>query len=277
MPVLCAHVTPDEIKRLPCRAESLAEAALGDPEGVYTVARTYTRDWVVLFDAHLDRLEDSAQREGLSIKLDRPRLRQALKELVDLGEFPETRMRLTIPYDSPNIVAVTLEKLPRLPESYREEGVKAVSVVFARSHPRVKSNRLEALRAQVRSQMPGDAYEGLITGPRGEILEGLSSNFYAIADGELRTADDFVLHGISRCIVLTVGEGLLPIRLAPVSLSELSSISEAFMSSSSRGILPVVEVDETRVGNGKPGSTTRDLMAAYDAWVHDHREPLWED
>ncbi len=58
MSVICAHITPDDVKRLPCRAESLEEAALDDPKGVYTVARTYHRDQTVLFDAHLDRLEE---------------------------------------------------------------------------------------------------------------------------------------------------------------------------------------------------------------------------
>lgn len=276
MPVLCARITPDDIKRLPCHADSLAEAALADPEGVYTVARTYDQDKVVLFDAHLDRLEDSAEREGLSVHLDRPRIRRVLKDLVQAAGFPETRMRLTVPKDAPDVLSVALERLPPLPDSYRQDGVKAVSVVFARSHPRVKSNRLEGLRAQVRSRMPDYAYEGLITGPRGEILEGLSSNFYAISGGVLRTADTFVLHGISRQIVLAVAEGRLPVQLDPIAQADIPETDEAFMSSSSRGILPVVEINEMRIGNGRPGGVTRELMASYDAWVDSHCEPLWE-
>lgn len=277
MSVLCAHITPDGVKRWPCRVESLAEAALDEPEGVYTVTRTYHRDHMVLFDAHIDRLEDSARREGKPIKLNRQRLRKALEGLVEAAGFPETRLRLTVPHDTSDIVAVILEYLPPLPETYRKQGVKAVSVRFARSHPRVKSNRLEALRAQVRNQMPDDAYEGLITGPRGEILEGLSSNFYTICAGELRTADAFVLHGISRQIVLAVADRQLPVRLHPVTLGDLPTIDEAFMSSSSRGILPVIVVNEIPIGAGKPGAVTTELMAAYDAWVEAHLEPLWQE
>lgn len=277
MSVLCAHITPDDVKRLPCRAASLAQAALSEPEGVYTVARTYHRDQMVLFDAHLDRLEDSARREGTPIELSRARLRQALKELLDAAGFAETRLRLTVPSDTPQIVAVIMERLPDLPEAYTQQGVKVVSVRFARSHPRIKSNRLESLRAQVRSQMPEDAYEGLITGPRGEILEGLSSNFYAVQDGKMLTAEENVLHGISRRIVLEVAEHRLPVDLHPVTLADLPTISEAFMSSSSRGILPVITVNETAIGNGKPGPVTRELMLAYAAWVEDHLEPLWKE
>jgi branched-chain amino acid aminotransferase len=277
MSVLCAHITPDDIKRMPCRAETLAEAALSEPEGVYTVARTYHRDQMVLFDAHLDRLEDSARRGGTPIELNRERLRQALKGLLDAAGFADTRLRLTVPSATPQIVAVIMERLPVLPEAYLLHGVKMVSVRFARSHPRIKSNRLESLRAQVRSQMAEGAYEGLITGPRGEILEGLSSNFYAILEGEMRTADENVLHGISRKIVLEIAEHRVPVDLHPVTIADLLNASEAFMSSSSRGILPVVTVNETTIGSGKPGTMTRELIRAYDEWVEDHLEPLWQE
>jgi branched-chain amino acid aminotransferase len=123
--------------------------------------------------------------------------------------------------------------------------------------------------------MPEGAYEGLITGPKGEILEGLSSNFYAVLDGELRTAEEHVLHGISRRIVLEIAEHRLPVDLQPVTLADLPDASEAFMSSSSRGILPVIAVNDTIIGNGKPGPVTSELVQAYDAWVEDHLEPLW--
>jgi branched-chain amino acid aminotransferase len=275
MPVVCAQITRKDVKRVSCQATSLAEAALSEPEGVYTVARTYHRDQMVLFDAHFDRLEDSGQRAGEAIELDRPRIRRALKELVDASGFPETRLRLTIPSGSPEMVSVAMENLPSLPEAYRQEGVKLVCVRFARSHPKIKSNRLEALRAQVRGQMPEDAYEGLITGPKGEILEGLSSNFYAVVQGELRTAEDEVLHGISRRIVLKIAKPRLPIVLRPAALADLPDTSEAFMSSSSRGILPVVAVDDMRIGTGKPGIVTMELLSAYDGWVEEHLEPLW--
>ncbi len=70
-------------------------------------------------------------------------------------------------------------------------------------------------------------------------------------DGVLRTAEEYVLHGISRQIVLAVAENLIPIRLQPVTMAELPTIAEAFMSSSSRGILPVVAINEAPDGDRK--------------------------
>jgi branched-subunit amino acid aminotransferase/4-amino-4-deoxychorismate lyase len=74
---------------------------------------------------------------------------------------------------------------------------------------------------------------------------------------------------------LEIGEHRLPVDLQPVTLADLPDASEAFMSSSSRGILPVIAVNDTIIGNGKPGPVTSELVQAYDAWVEDHLEPLW--
>jgi branched-chain amino acid aminotransferase len=274
MAVLCARITADDVVRLPCEASSIAEAALDDPVGVYTVARTYKGDQTVLFEAHLDRLEDSARREGIPVVLDRRQLLLSLSDLVREAGFRETRLRLTIPRNDPLVVLATLEPLPPLPEGYRLHGVKAATVRFERSHPMVKSNRLEGVRAQVRRELPDGVYEGLITGSNGELLEGLSSNFYVILDGTLRTADTEVLHGISRRIVLSVADGRLPVVLQPVLVGDLVSVSEAFMSSSSRGIVPVIEIDGMPIGNGVPGPRTAGLIDGYNAWVEANLEPL---
>jgi branched-chain amino acid aminotransferase len=275
MAIVRARITPEELTRLPSRAESLAEAALDDPEGVYTVARTYHGDKMVLFDAHLDRLEDSARGEGIPLELDRDHLRRSLMRLIGEAGFEETRLRLTIPEETPHVVLVTMEALPRLPVAYIRHGVAALTVKFSRSHPRVKSNRLEALRAEVRQTMPEGAYEGLITGPKGEILEGMSSNFYAVMDGALHTAEQDILHGISRQIVLAVAEGWIPITYSPVATDDLPTLSEAFMSSSSRGILPVVTINGIPIGDGEPGEVSIDLIQRYNAWVEAHLERLW--
>ena len=62
-------LSADGIQAAAYRAESLAEAAQYEPEdGVYTVSRTYNTLQVLMLDAHLDRLEDSARQQGLALK-----------------------------------------------------------------------------------------------------------------------------------------------------------------------------------------------------------------
>src|SRR5258708_9939270 len=103
----------------------------------------------------------------------------------------------------------------------------------------------------------------------------MSSNFYAIKDDTLRTAGaDRVLHGIARRILLEVAPGVLPVQFDPIHLNEIDVLQEALLTSSGRGVVPIVEIDGRVIGTGKPGSYTRRLRAAYDAWADAHLDPI---
>src|SRR5690606_40372949 len=70
---------------------SLAEAVRYEPEGVYTVTNTYQTTQVLKFDAHLNRMEDSAMRADISLKIDRRELRRALRQMVEEAGRSEER------------------------------------------------------------------------------------------------------------------------------------------------------------------------------------------
>jgi branched-subunit amino acid aminotransferase/4-amino-4-deoxychorismate lyase len=57
----------------------------------------------------------------------------------------------------------------------------------------------------------------------------------------------------------------------------LPIIDEAFLSSSSRGIVPIVQIDDVRIGDGMPGRLTAQLSMAYDRWVQANLEPICPD
>src|SRR5260370_42005500 len=92
-------VTRQGLLAVPYTAQSLAEAATKEPQGVYTLARTYNRTGALLLDDHLDRLERSAQLLGIALRLDRPALTSALRILIDQSGYAESRFRITIPRD----------------------------------------------------------------------------------------------------------------------------------------------------------------------------------
>ncbi|MCY4525968.1 MAG: aminotransferase class IV, partial [Anaerolineaceae bacterium] len=100
------------------------------------------------------------------------------------------------------------------------------------------------------------------------------SNFYGVLDGELRTAGTDVLAGITRGIVLQLAPDILPVNLSAMLLDDLSRVEEAFLSSSSRGLLPVVRVDEQVIGSGRPGPVTLALVEALERFVEQHLEAL---
>ena len=102
----------------------------------------------------------------------------------------------------------------------------------------------------------------------GRVLEGMTSNFFYMTNGVLQTARRDVLLGVTRQTVIRVARGIgVEVNYSPFKLDQLSTVDEAFITSSSRGIVPVIQIDDVRVGEGHPGGVTKRLMLAYDEYV----------
>jgi len=113
----------------------------------------------------------------------------------------------------------------------------------------------------------------------GNILEGMTSNFFYVGQvvnlRYIGTARDDILLGITRATVLEIAQGRgLEVTYQPLQRNQLSDIPEAFITSSSRGIVPVVKIDDVTIGQGRPGPITKDLMSAYEAYVTEKAEPI---
>ena len=201
-----------------------------------------------------------------------PSLRSGLRQLLEYAGFPETRFRITIPFNDPSTVILAGELLAAMPESLSQNGVPVATCAGSRSLPRAKRNAWLHQRQKIRDSLPPGCYEGLIRNDEGQILEGLSSNFYGIQAGRLLTAEDGILHGITRSIVLELAAKELPVDLHPVATTMIPSLDEAFLTSSSRAVVPIVSIDEHPIGSGLPGSCTRKLADGYRKWVEENLE-----
>jgi branched-chain amino acid aminotransferase len=268
-------LTPDGVQPAPYTASSFADAATSEPPGVYTIGRTYQRDHALLMDDHLNRLEQSARLEGIPATLNRPALRKALHDLIAQSGYSEARYRLTIPRAHPDRVYITLEPFKPVPPDIQANGCRVVSVHRARHNPAAKTTDWYMARQSSRDAFPPGIYEGILVADDGTLLEGMSSNFYAVVNGTLRTAMEGVLEGISRRTLMKVAANVLPLDLRPVRLGD--ALDEAFISSAGRGIVPVVEIDGQPVGDGRPGPFTLRLGEAYNAWAAAHLEPVYQD
>ena len=86
--------------------------------------------------------------------------------------------------------------------------------------------------------------------------------------GIICTAQRDILLGVTRTIVIRAARGRgLGVRFRSLRLDQLSAVKEAFITSSSRGIVPVIQIDDARVGQGRVGAWTKKLIAAYQAFV----------
>ena len=268
-------LTPQGVIAAPYTAESLADAATREPQGVYTLARTFKSNQALLLDDHLDRLEQSAQLEGISTRLDRSALRAVLRALIDQSGYAEARFRITVPRDQPDHLILSLELFKPVPTEIIENGARVITLRLERHNPIAKSTAWMAARQSAVGRFPPGIYEAILVGLDGALLEGTSSNFYAIKDDALRTAgEDRVLQGIARRILLEVAPAVLPVQLDPVNVNEIDILQEALLTSSGRGVVPIVEIGGRAIGTGNPGPYTRRLRAAYDAWADAHLEPI---
>ena len=256
-------------------ADSLAEATPNEPkDGVYTVTNTYHVYKTLKLDAHLDRLEDSARRARIELALDRRQLRASLRQMIDESGYGDVRFRITAPRDSSHLIISMEPYLPLSPELY-QKGVRCVTVPdSARDNPNVKATEWMHIRDDLREDLPPHAYEVILLDTFGNMLEGASSNFFAILNSALHTADKGALAGIARQVVFEVAPGIMPLHHSVVNVCDIPHLSEAFITSSSRGIVPVVAIDDRPVGDGTPGKTTKALRRAYSTWAQTHLEDL---
>lgn len=264
-PVQLTPVTPlDSIYDLP---DTL-------PYGVYTVMRTFNHNKFLGLTDHLDRLEQSIALLGWSYRPDRRAIRKALHEVCTAYPQPDARVRLDVlagPAEELGTTSrdlITLSPFEPVPAICYQEGVQvAVARQLQRRQPRAKTADFVLARRNYPAGRP-EAFEYLLISEDGRILEGSGSNFYAIRSGLLWTAGEGVLEGITRKIVLRLAPQLgIPVRLEAVALTDVPHLDEAFMSGSSRGLIPIVSVDGETVGKGRPGPITRNLMAAYEEYV----------
>ncbi|HYO88111.1 MAG TPA: aminotransferase class IV [Candidatus Limnocylindrales bacterium] len=275
MPCTIRILTPSGLVPAPYTAGSLLDAARHETGGVYTITNTFERTKVLKINAHLDRLEDSARREGIVLRLDRVRLRAAVRQLIEAADYGDVRFRITVSKSDPIRFILSCEPFRTLPAVVFEQGVRVVLVHDAARHnPEAKTTGWMMDRQAIEESLPKDIFTGVLVGDGGELLEGLSSNFYAILDGHLWTAGGGVLPGIAQQIVLEVAPAVLPVRREPVHATDIPRLSEAFVTSASRGIVPVVQIDDAVLGNGAPGPLTRKLRERYLAWAEANLEEL---
>lgn len=256
------------LQRLDIDANTLDEATLKSAHGIYTVFRVYPARRVLRFQRHLDRMRRSAELLEQPYRVEDAWLRAVTREAVVAGEaegIHAPRVRLTVPFDAPDTALITLEPFAPPSDKLYEAGIKVVLVTAQRESPRAKNSEFIERRRQLEAGKPPDAYEVILCSEDGAILEGVGSNFYAVLNGELRTAEQGVLPGIARGMLLEAAEGVIPVSLTPVRRDDVARLSEALLTSASRGVLPIVRIGDQVVGEGSPGPVYRALRARYEA------------
>ena len=238
------------------------------PEGFYTTFRTYdgcTR--VIGLTRHLKRLPE----------VDASSLRRQWVTLLQPYGAGEARLRAMVTKQGK--VYVSIEPLTPLPQEVYENGVRLETTSLQRSDPRTKSTAFIAASDFERKHIArAGIFEALLT-KNGRILEGMTSNFFYVGQAGgvpyLGTAQRDVLPGVTRMMVIHAARGRgVEVRYRALKLDQLPAAKEAFITSSSRGIVPVIQIDDVTVGQGRVGEITKMLMQAYEDYVLTHAEKI---
>ena len=245
------------------------------PEGYYSTFRTYdgcTR--VIGLSSHLRRLPSA----------DAAFLRRNLREFLEPYRLASEEARIRVMETKGKEFYVALEPLKPLPPEVYEKGVRVETNPIQRHDPRAKSTSFISASDEERKHIAeAGIFEALLV-KNGKILEGMTSNFFYVVgrDGRaaspkwnaggispyLGTAQKDILLGVTRTMVIRAARSKgLEVRYRPLEMSQVPAVKEAFITSSSRGIVPVIQVDEIQVGQGRVGPVTKQLMQAYEEYV----------
>jgi branched-chain amino acid aminotransferase len=257
-------------------------------DSVYEVLRTYGgRPFAV--PRHFRRLRASASRLGIDVAPTDDELLGRVRALLARAANRESYVRIIVTrgvgdssYDfdavsGPTVVVIAKE-LPPYPERHYSEGIRVAAVDVRRNHPRsldpgIKSSNLLNNILAVREARARGAEEPVLLSLDGRLAEGASTNVFLVRDGALRTPslDTGILPGITREVVCELAPDLgIPCREEALQLPDLLGADEAFLTSTTRDVVPVRQVDGSVIGAGRPGPLTRRVMEAFAAWAPRH-------
>jgi len=250
-------------------------------DGVFEGIRLYGGN-VFRLDEHLERLEYSARAVMLDLPHSRAELSEIVCETCRQNGLTDAYIRLVVtrgvgdlglaPWTCPKpSVFVIASKISLYPQEYYDNGLAIVTVPTRRIAPgavpsTVKSlNYLNNILGKIEAKQFG-ALEAIMLNEQGYIAECTADNIFIVHKGELITPDasQGALKGITRDAVLDIARELgVPLREANMTRYDVWCSDECFLTGSGAEVVPVIVLDGRRVGDGRPGPITRDVLASF--------------
>jgi branched-chain amino acid aminotransferase len=235
---------------------------------------------------HLERLRQSAERVFISLPLGLDALAKEVMTAIASSGNRESYVRIMVTrgvgplgldpeHAADPLRVIIVSELKKPPEASYENGISAITHVTRRTAEATPAegakigNYLVNLIATREARRAG-AEEALLVDARGLVVEGATSNIFAVVRDVLMTppVDAGALAGITRAGILRVAAELgMRQEFRALRVDELRAADEVFISSSIRELLPVVRIDAVSIGGGTPGPWTGKLLRAFRAQV----------
>ncbi len=252
---------------------------LGD--GVWEGIRLH-KGHLVHLDEHLDRLYSGAENLAMDIGLSKVEVKQALETtILKNGMKSDVHIRLIVsrgikktPYQSPKVTmgnptVVVIPEYKKASEDVKKKGITLATVTTRRDHtvqdPRVNSlSKHNCIAACIEADRLG-VDEGLMLDPHGFVATCNSTNFFMVHSGEVWTSTgEYCLNGVTRGAVIRLCReydvSVLEKNFIP---EDVYSADEIFVTGTFAGVIPVILVDDNKIGGGTRGPLTKNLQNWY--------------
>jgi branched-chain amino acid aminotransferase len=251
-------------------------------EGIYETIRTYHQR-PFLFDRHMRRLRQSARMIDLPVPFTDAELAAQIADTQAAARIAgEAYVRVLVTrgvgeltYDpkatpNPSVVIIVKPHIDPAAEVY-EQGVRVVIVDVVRNHPNsvnpmIKSNNLMNSALAAQEAIKQNAFEGIMRNYRGELTECTTANLFIVRNDVVMTPplEAGLLPGITREFLFDIGKEIgVDVREEILGDADLFGADEAFLTSTTRELVPIVTVNERTIGSGRPGPATAKLLDAF--------------
>ena len=261
-------------------------------DGVFEGIRAY--DGVVFkLREHIDRLYRSACVIMLDIPVTKEQMTNTVLETLRKNKLRDAYIRLVVtrgigdlgldPRKCPNPTVIVITDVIKLHSGEpKERGVRAMIVwvkrdpVDATSHEVKSLNYLNSILGKIEANI-ADFDEAICLDKNGHISEGVAENIFIVENKKIITppTSTGALIGITRNAVIDLATRLDYEAIErTITPTDLFTADEAFFTGTAAEIIPIIEVNKRRIGNGKPGPITRRLMEEFERVVRDPREGI---
>ena len=225
----------------------------------------------LFLDDYLNRFFHSARLMDLACPFSKVELEGQVRDLLVKNNFEHSGMRLVLTggyspdgyhIAKPNLLLLNTP-ISNFSGDLYEQGARLLTYQYQREYPEAKTtNYIVSLRKQVECTQK-KAIDVLYHNGE-DVFEASRSNIFIVSDGVIITPQQGVLPGITRKHTLILADEKFTIEQRALGLRELYNAEEVFLTSSAKKIMPVIQVDDHTIGDGKPGMATRYLIKAFE-------------
>jgi len=233
---------------------------------------------------HIDRLQKSAELYYMPIPYSGEEIRAATKELIARNGLRSCYIRPLVfrgygtmglfPLDAPVDVCIAVwEWGAYLGDESKTKGVRAKVSSWRRisgdsliPHAKASGQYLNSILAKIETHKAGYE-EAILLDEQGHVCEGSGENIFVVRDGVIATPPQTagILDGINRKSAMQIARDLgFEVVERDIARAELYLADEIYLTGTAAELVPVREVDDHQVGEGKPGEITRAVSQVFE-------------